>query len=130
MLLTQGQHNKALEGLETALTSHISQCTTAADTQQQHQSDLSAAFQDCQQSHDTRLGALESAAKGQATAVSELAGLVAALPSKDGIKEAVVEGSRATSEALLQEHKQDEEQWWEVRQLLLLCDLELYKGGC
>lgn len=114
----QDQHNNVLSALETALTSHISQCTAADSCQHQQQQGphqgLAAALHKCQEAHDNRLVALESAAKGQAIAVSEIAGMVAAIPSKEGIKEAVIDGATATAEALLQESKQEQEQRWEV----------------
>lgn len=117
----QGQHNNALAALETVITSHVSQCAAAADAQQQQRQHLQQQVQECQQTHDARLVAVESAAKDQATAVSELASIVAGLPSKEGIKEAVIAGTRATAEGMLQEHKQEEEQRWEVRPAANLC---------
>jgi hypothetical protein len=43
------------------------------------------------------------------------AGLVAELPSKQGIREAVLGAAQATVELLLAEHKREEQGRWEVR---------------
>lgn len=50
----------------------------------------------------------------RSNAAAATAGLVAGLPSKDGIKEAVVGGSQATVELLLEQHKRLEQERWEV----------------
>lgn len=45
----------------------------------------------------------------------DTAGLVADLPSKQGIREAVLGAAQATVELLLAEHKREEQGRWEVR---------------
>jgi hypothetical protein len=48
-------------------------------------------------------------------ALCAAAGLVADLPRKQGIREAVLGAAQATVELLLAEHKREEQGRWEVR---------------
>ncbi|WIA34695.1 hypothetical protein OEZ86_013008 [Tetradesmus obliquus] len=103
----------AVSAAEASFATHSSSCADEL------RNELAETAGQAQAEHAGRFAALEKAAAAQATAVGELAGLVADLPSKQGIREAVLGAAQATMELLLAEHKREEQGRWEVGEVQL-----------
>lgn len=84
------------------------------DQQQQHSLQALADTAALQRAAAARLDALEASAQSSAAVVSELAAVVAGLPSREGIRDAVLTGAQATVDNSIREYKKLEEERWEV----------------
>jgi uncharacterized coiled-coil protein SlyX len=111
--------------LEAALQVHVASCSGRVQQLQQHMqlavdqlkqtsSEASADSAALQQAAVARLDALEASAHASAAVVSELAAVVAGLPSKEGIRDSVLSGAQATVDSSMREFKKLEDQRWEV----------------
>lgn len=122
MYVQSAQHSD----LEAALQAHVASCSERVQQLQQHmqlavdqlkQTSSEASSADTaalQQAAAARLDALEASAHASAAVVSELAAVVAGLPSKEGIRDSVLSGAQATVDSSMREFKKLEDQRWEV----------------